>query len=108
MRNAHCEDRPMILDTPAKRLKWAREHHGKYAGPTEAARAFGVTHARILLRHVLPNVLPPVMVVATVQIAQAIALEATLSFLGLGLPITEPSLNAIDAGPSQGSMSAAW
>jgi peptide/nickel transport system permease protein len=63
----------------------------------EAAVCMGINEARILLRHVLPNVLPPVMVVATVQIAQAIALEATLSFLGLGLPITEPSLGLLIA-----------
>jgi peptide/nickel transport system permease protein len=63
----------------------------------EAAVCMGVSEVRILLRHVLPNVLPPVMVVATVQIAQAIALEATLSFLGLGLPITEPSLGLLIA-----------
>ncbi len=63
----------------------------------EAAVCMGVSEARILLSHVLPNVLPPVMVVATVQIAQAIALEATLSFLGLGLPITEPSLGLLIA-----------
>lgn len=62
-----------------------------------AAVCMGVSEMRILLRHVLPNVLPPVMVVATVQIAQAIALEATLSFLGLGLPITEPSLGLLIA-----------
>ena len=63
----------------------------------EAAVCMAVAESRILLRHVLPNVLPPVMVVATVQIAQAIALEATLSFLGLGLPITEPSLGLLIA-----------
>ncbi len=63
----------------------------------EAAVCMGISEARILLRHVLPNVLPPVMVVATVQIAHAIALEATLSFLGLGLPITEPSLGLLIA-----------
>jgi peptide/nickel transport system permease protein len=63
----------------------------------EAAVCMAVGEARILLRHVLPNVLPPVMIVATVQIAQAIALEATLSFLGLGLPITEPSLGLLIA-----------
>lgn len=63
----------------------------------EAAVCMGIGEARILLRHVLPNVLPPVMVVATVQIAHAIALEATLSFLGLGLPITEPSLGLLIA-----------
>jgi peptide/nickel transport system permease protein len=63
----------------------------------EAAVCMGIGNARILFRHVLPNVLPPVLVVATVQIAQAIALEATLSFLGLGLPITEPSLGLLIA-----------
>ncbi len=63
----------------------------------EAAVCMGIGEARILFRHVLPNVLPPVMVVATVQIAHAIALEATLSFLGLGLPITEPSLGLLIA-----------
>jgi peptide/nickel transport system permease protein len=70
------------------------ELHKEYV---EAAVCMGVSEARILLHHVLPNVLPPVMVVATVQIAQAIALEATLSFLGLGLPITEPSLGLLIA-----------
>ena len=51
--------------------------------------------ARILFRHILPNCLPPLIVVATVQVAHAIALEATLSFLGLGLPITQPSLGLL-------------
>lgn len=63
----------------------------------EAAVCAGYSHTRILFRHVLPNVLPPLIVVATVQVAQAIALEATLSFLGLGLPITEPSLGLLIA-----------
>jgi hypothetical protein len=48
--------------------------------------------ARGIFRHILPNCLPPLIVVATVQVANAIALEATLSFLGLGLPLTEPLL----------------
>ncbi len=63
----------------------------------EAAVCAGYGAARILFRHVLPNVLPSLSVIATVQIAQAIALEATLSFLGLGLPITEPSLGLLIA-----------
>ena len=50
---------------------------------------------RIVFRHLLPNVLPPLIVVATVQVAYAIALEATLSFLGLGMPITQPSLGLL-------------
>jgi peptide/nickel transport system permease protein len=53
--------------------------------------------ARILYRHILPNCLPPLIVVATVQVAHAIALEATLSFLGLGMPITSPSLGLLIA-----------
>ncbi len=61
----------------------------------EAARCLALPRWRIVFRHLLPNCLPPLMVVATVQVAAAIALEATLSFLGLGLPITEPSLGLL-------------
>ena len=63
----------------------------------EAARGLGLSNLRIVLRHLLPNALPPLIVVATVQVAHAIALEATLSFLGLGLPTTEPSLGLLIA-----------
>lgn len=63
----------------------------------EAARALGLSAPRIVLRHLLPNALPPLIVVGTVQVAHAIALEATLSFLGLGLPATEPSLGLLIA-----------
>ncbi len=63
----------------------------------EAARGLGLSSARIVLRHLLPNALPPLIVVGTVQVAHAIALEATLSFLGLGLPTTEPSLGLLIA-----------
>ncbi len=61
----------------------------------EAASCLGLSPGRIVFRHLLPNCLPPLIVVATVQVAAAIALEATLSFLGLGLPITEPSLGLL-------------
>lgn len=61
----------------------------------EAATALALSHARILFRHLLPNCAPPIIVLATVQVAAAITLEATLSFLGLGLPITEPSLGLL-------------
>jgi len=61
----------------------------------EAARCLRLSHARIVFRHILPNCMPPLIVVATVQVAHAIALEATLSFLGLGLPITSPSLGLL-------------
>jgi peptide/nickel transport system permease protein len=63
----------------------------------EAAQSLGLSHARIVFRHILPNVLAPVIVIATVQTAHAIALEATLSFLGVGLPQTEPSLGVLIA-----------
>jgi peptide/nickel transport system permease protein len=63
----------------------------------EAAISLALSRTRILWRHLLPNCLPPLIVVATVQIARAITLEATLSFLGLGLPITQPSLGLLIA-----------
>jgi peptide/nickel transport system permease protein len=63
----------------------------------EAAQSLGLSHSRIVFRHILPNVLAPVIVIATVQTAHAIALEATLSFLGVGLPQTEPSLGVLIA-----------
>ena len=63
----------------------------------EAATCLALSHRRIVLRHMLPNVLPPLIVVGTVQVAHAIALEATLSFLGVGLPVTEPSLGLLIA-----------
>lgn len=61
----------------------------------EAATCLGLSHRRIIFRHLLPNCIPPLIVVVTVQVAHAIALEATLSFLGIGLPITEPSLGLL-------------
>ena len=63
----------------------------------EAAIALALSDARIIFRHLLPNSLPPLIVLAAVQVAAAITLEATLSFLGLGLPITEPSLGLLIA-----------
>ena len=61
----------------------------------EAAACLGLSHARIVFRHILPNCVAPLIVVGTVQTAHAIALEATLSFLGVGLPQTEPSLGLL-------------
>jgi peptide/nickel transport system permease protein len=63
----------------------------------EAAACLAFSHRRIVFRQLLPNCLPPLIVVGTVQVAHAIALEATLSFLGIGLPITEPSLGLLIA-----------
>ncbi|RWB32098.1 MAG: ABC transporter permease [Mesorhizobium sp.] len=63
----------------------------------EAAESLAIPRWRILFVHLLPNCLPPLIVIATVQVARAISLEATLSFLGLGVPITEPSLGLLVA-----------
>jgi peptide/nickel transport system permease protein len=61
----------------------------------QAANIIGVRPAVIMLRHVLPNVLGPVLVIATIGLALAITTEATLSFLGVGVPPTEPSLGTL-------------
>ena len=61
----------------------------------QAARVTGVAPLRIMRRHVLPNVLGPVLVLATIQVATAIITEATLSFLGVGAPPTSPSLGTL-------------
>jgi peptide/nickel transport system permease protein len=63
----------------------------------DAARNLALPAHRIIFRHLLPNCLPPLVVVATIQVAHAISLEATLSFLGVGVPITEPSLGLLIA-----------
>ena len=79
---------------------FARTAYGTASGERskdyiEAAAATPLSASRIVFRHLLPNAMPALIVVATVQIAYAIALEATLSFLGLGLPVTEPSLGML-------------
>ena len=81
---------------------FARTAHGAASAErgkdyVEAALSTPLPARTVLWRHILPNSLPPLIVVATVQIANAIALEATLSFLGLGLPPTEPSLGMLIA-----------
>ncbi|MBV8617942.1 MAG: ABC transporter permease [Curvibacter sp.] len=68
------------------------ERHKEYV---QAARIIGVAPWRIMVRHVLPNVLGPVMILATIQVATAIITEATLSFLGVGAPPTSPSLGTL-------------
>lgn len=67
----------------------------------DAASCLGLSNRRIVFNHMLPNCLPPLIVVGTLQTAHAISLEATLSFLGLGLPITEPSLGLLIANGSE-------
>lgn len=61
----------------------------------DAARSMALPGRRILFRHILPNCLPPLIIVATMRVAYAIMLEATLSFLGIGLPVTQPSLGLL-------------
>jgi len=61
----------------------------------QAARLIGRTPFSIMLRHILPNVLNPVLVIATISLALAIIAEATLSFLGVGAPPTKPSLGTL-------------
>ncbi len=63
----------------------------------EAAECLALPRWRLIFRHLLPNCLPPLIVIGTIQVARAITLEATLSFLGLGVPITEPSLGLLIA-----------
>ena len=62
-----------------------------------AAEGLGLPRWRILFRHLLPNCLPPLVIIGATQAARAISLEATLSFLGLGVPVTEPSLGLLIA-----------
>jgi len=61
----------------------------------QAARVIGIHPAKIMARHILPNVMGPVLVIATIHLAVAIITEATLSFLGVGVPPTEPSLGTL-------------
>ncbi len=61
----------------------------------QAARVIGLPAPLILVRHILPNVMGPVLVIATIQLALAIIIEATLSFLGVGVPPTSPSLGTL-------------
>jgi peptide/nickel transport system permease protein len=81
---------------------FARTAHGAASAErgkdyVAAALSTPLSARRVVFRHILPNCLPPLIVVATVQIANSIALEATLSFLGLGLPVSEPSLGMLIA-----------
>jgi peptide/nickel transport system permease protein len=81
---------------------FARTAHGAASSErpkdyVTAALSTPLPARRVIFRHILPNCLPPLIVVATVQVANSIALEATLSFLGLGLPVSEPSLGMLIA-----------
>ena len=74
----------------------------------EAARVIGLSRIRIMWRHILPNTLSPVLVISTVQVANAIMSEAALSFLGLGMPVTKPSLGSLITAGFEYIFSGSW
>jgi peptide/nickel transport system permease protein len=74
----------------------------------EAARVIGLSRARIMYRHILPNTLTPVLVISTIQVAQAVMSEAALSFLGLGMPVTKPSLGSLIKSGFEYVFSGSW
>ncbi len=74
----------------------------------EAARVIGLNRRVIMLRHILPNTLTPVLVISTIQVPQAIMSEAALSFLGLGMPITQPSLGSLIRSGFEYIFSGSW
>lgn len=96
----------IVALTFAQYAYFVRTAHGAAAAErqkdyVEAALSVPMSGWFIVTRHILPNSLPPLIVVATVQVASAISLEATLSFLGVGLPPTEPSLGMLISGGFQ-------
>jgi peptide/nickel transport system permease protein len=74
----------------------------------QAARLMGISGFAIMARHVLPNVLGPVLVIATINLALAIIEEATLAFLGVGLPVTQPSLGTLIRSGQKFLLSGEW
>jgi peptide/nickel transport system permease protein len=74
----------------------------------EAARVIGLNPQRIMWRHILPNALSPVLVISTVQVANAVMSEAALSFLGLGMPVTRPSLGSLIKSGFEYIFSGSW
>ena len=74
----------------------------------EAARVIGLPARRIVLRHILPNTMTPVLVISTVQVANAIMSEAALSFIGLGMPVTKPSLGSLIKAGFEYIFSGSW
>ncbi|MEZ0575711.1 ABC transporter permease [Halodesulfovibrio aestuarii] len=74
----------------------------------EAARVIGLPPMRIMFRHILPNTLTPVLVISTVQVANAVMSEAALSFLGLGMPVNQPSLGSLIKSGFAYFMSGSW
>jgi peptide/nickel transport system permease protein len=74
----------------------------------EAARVIGISRWQIMFRHILPNTLTAVLVISTIQVAEAVMSEAALSFLGLGMPITKPSLGSLIRSGFEYIFSGSW
>ena len=74
----------------------------------EAARVIGLSKLTIMFRHILPNSLTSVMVISTIQVANAVMSEAALSFLGLGMPVTKPSLGSLIRAGQEFFFSGSW
>ena len=74
----------------------------------DAARVIGLGKPRIMFRHVLPNTLSPILVISTVQVANAVMSEAALSFLGLGMPVNKPSLGSLINSGFEFILSGSW
>ncbi|WP_025898033.1 ABC transporter permease [Sneathiella glossodoripedis] len=81
------------------------EKHKEYV---DAARVIGMAPKRIMLRHILPNTLSPILVISTIQVANAIISEAALSFLGLGMPVNKPSLGSLISSGFEFIFSGSW
>jgi peptide/nickel transport system permease protein len=93
-------DKVLIALTAVGWVVYARTVRGSTLSEIEkeyvqAARVAGLSNARIIRRHVLPNVLTPLIVIATIQVGTFVLIEASLSFLGVGVPITQPSLGLL-------------
>ncbi|MCB1758376.1 MAG: ABC transporter permease [Gammaproteobacteria bacterium] len=74
----------------------------------DAVRVIGLNRRRIMFRHILPNTLSPILVISTVQVANAIMSEAALSFLGLGMPVNQPSLGSLINSGFEFILSGSW
>jgi len=81
------------------------ERHKEYV---DAARVLGFGSRRIMWKHILPNTLSPLLVISTVQVANAIISEASLSFLGLGMPVSQPSLGSLISSGFEFIFSGSW
>ncbi|MBL4739950.1 MAG: ABC transporter permease [Sneathiella sp.] len=81
------------------------EKHKEYV---DAARVIGMSPARIMFRHIFPNTLSPILVISTIQVANAIISEAALSFLGLGMPVNQPSLGSLISSGFEYIFSGSW